>query len=120
MNVQLDRVRIASPCNARWEDMTGTDRARFCAHCSQNVYNFSAMTRADADALNQEKEVKLCGRVCQRADGHVLTTDCPSGQRRRRNALARCFGACSALVMFCVTSCSHRRDSQGQPVMGIV
>src|SRR5262249_10788550 len=39
----LDNVRIASPCHARWEDMVGNDRARFCGQCRKNVYNFSAM-----------------------------------------------------------------------------
>ena len=85
-------IRIASPCPARWEDMTGDDRARVCASCSKHVYNLSALTAGEVAALVREKEGCLCGRFYQRTDGTMLTADCPVGLAtrsvRRMKALA--------------------------------
>lgn len=75
----LDSIRIAAPCPAEWGQMTGDERARFCGQCQKHVYNLSAMTAADAVALIREKEGQLCGRLFRRADGTVITSDCPVG-----------------------------------------
>jgi hypothetical protein len=80
----LESIRIASPCSARWEEMIGDERVRFCTHCAKNVYNLSAMPRAEAEALLVEKEGQLCARLYQRKDGTVLTADCPVGVRAKR------------------------------------
>ena len=75
----LQHVTVASPCNARWADMAGDERARFCHLCQKQVYDLSALTAAEAGALIREKEGNLCGRFYQRADGTMLTADCPVG-----------------------------------------
>ncbi len=62
--------------------MHGDDRARFCATCEKHVYDFSKMTAAEGVALIREKEGKLCVRLWRRADGTVITDDCPVGSRR--------------------------------------
>jgi hypothetical protein len=82
--VVLESIRIAMPCSADWDDMSGDDRVRFCGKCEKNVYNLSAMSREEGEALVQEKEGRLCVRLYQRADGTVITNDCPVGQRRAR------------------------------------
>lgn len=78
----LNRLQIASPCPASWAEMSGDDRARFCASCEKHVYDFSRMTAAEGVALIREKEGKVCGRLWRRADGTVITTDCPVGALR--------------------------------------
>jgi hypothetical protein len=80
----LDDLRIATPCQADWNEMTGDDRVRFCGRCEKNVYNLSAMTRDQAESLVREKEGRLCVRLYRRQDGTVLTADCPVGVERRR------------------------------------
>ena len=80
----LGEIRIASPCNADWKAMTGDEQTRFCDKCAKNVYNLSAMTTVQAEALIREKEGDLCVRYYQRADGTVMTTDCSVGLRRKR------------------------------------
>ena len=75
----LDALRIARPCSADWEAMEGTDRVRSCAACSLHVYNLSALSAAEARALIQETEGRRCVRFYRRADGTVLTQDCPGG-----------------------------------------
>jgi hypothetical protein len=98
--INLDDLRVATPCHARWEDMAGDERARFCGQCSKNVFNLSAMTRAEIERLIREKEGKFCGRFYQRPDGRMLTADCPTGIRQRRNRMARRAGTFFAAVMF--------------------
>ncbi|HEY1586544.1 MAG TPA: hypothetical protein VGH63_12705 [Polyangia bacterium] len=82
--VVLENIRIAMPCAADWDDMSGDNRVRFCGKCEKNVYNLSAMSRDEGEALVREKEGRLCVRLYQRADGTVITNDCPVGQRRAR------------------------------------
>src|SRR5262245_7605208 len=74
-------IKVASPCQASWNQMTGDHRARFCSRCQKNVYNFSAMTADEINALVREKEGKLCARFYRRSDGTMLTADCPVGWR---------------------------------------
>lgn len=94
----LARVQVASPCTADWGEMHGDDRIRFCRQCAKNVYNLSALTADQAVALMREREGDLCGRFFRRADGTVLTADCPVGvhhrvkRRRRLAALAATLG----------------------------
>jgi hypothetical protein len=99
--INLDELRIASPCNARWEDMTGDERARFCGGCRKHVYNFSAMSRREVETLIREKEGSVCGRFYQRPDGRMLTADCLTGRRQRRSRVARWAGSVFATVMLC-------------------
>src|SRR5260370_7964937 len=76
---KLSTVRIASPCQADWVSMAGNDRQRFCSQCQRNVYNISAMTRREANRLLAQEEGGICARLYRRADGTVLTEDCPVG-----------------------------------------
>jgi hypothetical protein len=78
----LDNLKIASPCSADWNAMHGDERKRFCGDCKLNVYNLSGMTRYDAEHLLRLSEGRLCVRYFQRADGTVLTRNCPVGWAR--------------------------------------
>jgi hypothetical protein len=85
----LKNVRVASPCPVPWERMTGDDRVRHCGQCRLNVYNFSAMTAEEVAGLIEKHEGRLCGRFYRRADGTMITSDCPVGlaaRMRRRVA----------------------------------
>ncbi|MEQ1605490.1 MAG: hypothetical protein ABL999_11545 [Pyrinomonadaceae bacterium] len=75
----LDNVKIASPCSADWNEMYGDERKRFCGDCKLNVYNLSGMTKTEAESLILNAEGRLCVRFYQRADGSVITNDCPVG-----------------------------------------
>jgi hypothetical protein len=75
-------VRVASPCRERWADMAGDERVRVCNGCERPVFNLSEMTRAEAEAVLATRGVKPCVRFYRRADGTVMTADCPTGARR--------------------------------------
>lgn len=91
----IQQIRVASPCGQAWDAMEGDDRSRFCRTCSKNVYNLSAMTTDEAEALVREKEGELCVRFYQRRDGTALTSNCPVGFRQMRRAL---LWQCTALT----------------------
>ncbi len=86
----LPNLRVASPCSADWNQMTGDERVRHCGSCNKNVYNLSSMTRDEAEALIVAKEGRLCVRYFQRKDGTILLKDCEVGvsKARKRKLIA--------------------------------
>ena len=96
-------IAFASPCSANWAEMSGDARARFCALCQKHVYDLSRMTRAEVDDLLVRTEGKACGRFFTRADGTVLTADCPVGLRERlQRARRRVHAGATALLTACL------------------
>jgi hypothetical protein len=89
MTTTLDRLEIATPCKASWDGMSGDDRVRFCGLCKLNVYNLSGMTREQAETLVRTSEGRVCVRMFKRADGTVITQDCPVGLAARMKRKAR-------------------------------
>jgi len=93
----LEHVRVAAPCPADWGKMVGDERMRYCERCSLHVYNLSGMTRREAEALVTSAEGRLCVRFYRRADGTILTRNCPVGlsalKRRATRAAAATFSA---------------------------
>ncbi|HJW33749.1 MAG TPA: hypothetical protein VJ505_10330 [Holophagaceae bacterium] len=80
----LANLQIASPCDASWADMTGDDRQRLCAQCDKHVYNVAQLTSTEVLALFEAQGPLPCLRLWRRADGTVLTADCPVGARKVR------------------------------------
>src|ERR1051325_1717451 len=77
-SLDLNNLRIASPCPADWEKMVGNERVRHCSECNLNVYNLSAITeRQVQELIAASRGKRLCTRLYRRADGTVLTQDCP-------------------------------------------
>jgi hypothetical protein len=102
-------IRIATPCKADWNKMSGDERVRFCGQCKLNVYNISEMTTDEAEKLIIEKEGKLCVRMYRRTDGTLLNKDCPIGLLKRRCQAA--FGAISAAASLFAVWFLHARPS---------
>jgi hypothetical protein len=94
----LDHISIASPCPARWEDMEGNDRVRFCGQCRLNVYNLSAMERNEAEELVATHKGRLCAGFYRRVDGTILTRDCPVGLAAVRARVARVVARVGAVL----------------------
>jgi hypothetical protein len=77
----LNHVEVAAPCTAGWDQMVGSERVRFCGQCNLNVFNLSAMSRDEAEALIARTEGRLCVKFYRRSDGSIITSDCPVGLR---------------------------------------
>lgn len=95
----LDRMRIASPCHVGWENMTGDDKMRFCNQCNLHVYNISEMTSEQTMSLIAKAEGRVCARLYRRADGTVLTRDCPVGLRALRKRVSRRAGVVLTAIL---------------------
>jgi hypothetical protein len=117
VELDLDDVRIASPCKMEWAAMTGGDRVRHCAACQKNVFNLSGMKRKDALDLLRATEGKICARIYRRKDGTILTADCPVGvallaRKAKRAVLGACIatlGAVGALLALLASSTTTER-----------
>jgi Carboxypeptidase regulatory-like domain len=96
---QLDRIRVASPCPVSWEQMAGNERVRFCTECRLHVYNFAELNRTEAENLLRTTEGRLCGRLYRRADGTLITKDCPVGLRAVRRRVAKIATAAFATLV---------------------
>lgn len=107
----LQRIEIATPCDASWDDMAGDERKRFCQQCELHVYNFAAMTEQEAVQLIEETQGRLCGRIYRRKDGTVLTQNCPVGLRAVRRKLAGLVGRIAAAVVFAGSAMGFYRHS---------
>jgi hypothetical protein len=82
----LDRINIASPCSADWDEMLGNEQVRFCRHCSLHVHDLSKITRKDAVKLVAASKGKLCVRYSRRHDNtiHTATQAEPLARIKRR------------------------------------
>jgi hypothetical protein len=100
----LARIRVASPCSERWDLMTGDERVRHCAACDKDVYDLSEMTAAEAEDLLANVGEAACVRLHRRADGTVITSDCPVGVKRKRRRRVLATGAGMALSAMAATA----------------
>lgn len=104
----LDHIKVASPCPANWNEMRGDERRRYCTECKLNVYNLSDMTRREAENFIINAEGRVCVKFYRRADGTVLTKDCPVGwqvvkkriSRTARAFVSMCAGIFSGVFAF--------------------
>ena len=98
-NSPLNNIKIASPCSADWNAMSGDHKKRFCGECKLNVYNLSGMSKAEAENLIIETEGRLCVRFYSRADGTILTQDCPVGWAKVKRNVSRAATATISLII---------------------
>ncbi|NJM53994.1 MAG: hypothetical protein HC846_11765 [Blastocatellia bacterium] len=94
----LNNIKIASPCSADWNEMIGNDQKRFCGSCQKNVYNLSEMTKDEAENLLIDSEGRLCVRFYKRADGTILTQDCPVGWAAFKRRVSKTAAAFASLI----------------------
>jgi hypothetical protein len=120
----LNNLKVASPCSQDWDAMIGNERKRFCGDCKLNVYNLSGMTRTEAENLLINSEGRLCVRFYQRADGTVLTKDCPVGWQALKKRVSKTaaafvslfFGLLSGLGLMSLAS----QPKEEQRLMGAI
>src|SRR5215469_10713462 len=115
--VILENIHVAAPCPADWTRMFGDDRVRHCCECNLNVYNISEMTRSEAEELIRSREGRLCVRFYRRADGTILTQNCPRGLRVAIRRVSRVAAAVLAAAMTVGSTLSHaasKKSAQAQ------
>lgn len=107
----LDSIQIVNKCPADWNAMTGDERVRHCEQCSLNVYNVAALSESEALSLIENTEGRVCVRLYRRADGTVITRDCPvAATRRRRMAVVASLATGLLTLAATATAFAFRRS----------
>ena len=119
-NSKLDNVRVAAPCPANWDSMYGNERVRFCGECQLNVYNLSAMSKAEAEQLIGQAEGRLCVRYYRRRDGSIITQNCPVGLRALKRRLSRVATAIATSVLSFVSGVVGYRITNPHYITGVM
>jgi len=99
----------------RWEDMKGDNKQRFCQSCNLHVHNFAALSQSEAERLVRTSTGRLCGILYRRADGTVLTKDCPVGLRAARERALKVAARTAALVAFLLTGAALWASGRKEP-----
>jgi len=131
----LQQARIASPCSMRWEDMTptGDTHTRRCEQCNLNVHNFASMTAERAEAIlraaiNEDgsRKHRVCAGIYRRADGTIITADCPVGlaalrakTRRTVARVAAAVGLTTLITWAAARESSHFAFARTQPLTAV-
>lgn len=95
--------------------MIGDDRVRFCPQCKLNVYNFSALPETEIERLIARRDGRLCARWYRRADGTVLTSDCPVGFRMKVKRVSRVAGAALTALLSAAPLAGQNQTKPQQP-----
>lgn len=106
----IQQARIATPCEMKWQDMTGDDRVRYCSACKLNVFDFAAMSEDEANELLRSTEGRVCGRLWRRRDGTVITRDCPVGLRAVRRKMIGAAASIAAAFVVAGTAIAFSRS----------
>jgi hypothetical protein len=100
--------------------MQGDERVRFCSLCQKNVYNISAMTPWQAESFLRRNTTGICTKIYRRADGTVLTEDCPVGLVAIRRRVARVAGAAFSTLLSLGTAVAQEPRSAAEPATSLV
>lgn len=113
--IDLDALEVAAPCPASWDALEGDDRSRFCGQCEKNVFDFRRLTRDEIATLLAQADEQVCGRLYRRADGTVITADCPVGLTARlHRRLMRLGALATALLLVVLGLFGMRKTTKGQ------
>jgi len=56
-------LSIPQPCHERWDEMTPTEKGRFCGSCQKQVVDFSGLSDREVIQLIEQSSGKVCGRL---------------------------------------------------------
>jgi hypothetical protein len=93
--------------------MVGDERVRHCSECNLNVYNLSAMTKREIEQLVAAHQgQRLCTRFYRRADGTVITQNCPWSFRALKRRASRVAGAVLSALLSAGAAFARNNTSQ--------
>lgn len=81
-------IRIGTPCHEDWDQMTPTDRGKFCGACQKNVTDFTSMTDNEIlQFLNEHAGASLCGQLRGSQLNRAIVNTRLSGKNYRLNTM---------------------------------
>lgn len=115
----LDRIDIASPCSADWNEMRGNDFVRFCDNCQLSVNNISALTHKEAMKLVLKSKGRLCVQYVRKPDGKIQNASRQFHQITRRASRITAGIFTAALSLSSVSSAQPSHISSTKYQQGI-
>ncbi|RZJ62192.1 MAG: hypothetical protein EOO45_22695 [Flavobacterium sp.] len=104
---------ISTPCNENWENMAPENQGRFCAMCTKNVIDFTAMTDSEVqNYLLENRNSKVCGRF-NPAQLDTVVINIPRQVLFAQTSFRKCF-----LLALLVTMGTVLLSCEGKPVIG--
>jgi hypothetical protein len=61
-NHKAYRISLPEPCHENWQEMTPTEKGRFCASCQKEVIDFTQLNDAKIVAFLKQGQQGFCGR----------------------------------------------------------
>jgi hypothetical protein len=111
----IDSIEVKNNCSEDWNEMTGSEKVRFCSHCDLSVNNLSALTRKQAIRLVQGSSGRICVRYVQNpVDKKPLFAGKLYQISRRAGVAAGVLGASLALSTFAYAQ--QQQQQQSEPV----
>ena len=117
----INNLKIASPCQMNWDEMQHTPEAavRFCGDCRKHVYDVAKMSAMETYLLLQKADMgggSACLQLYRRADGTVISDDCPVGLRRIRDGWRNVRSvAATFAVLICAQSAFAQKNGFHTP-----
>ena len=56
-------LNIPNPCTENWEEMSVTEKGKFCSYCQHEVTDFTNLSNAEIIHFLSKTKGKVCGRV---------------------------------------------------------
>lgn len=83
-------MELTFECDKRWDDLDGTSNTRrHCGQCDKHVYNFSGMTRDQAQRFMRRHEGSTVCVHFVRRDGQIVHEGDPLEQLQKQRSGAR-------------------------------
>ncbi len=78
---RLRQIRVAKPCHANWDAMSGDERQRFCGECQKHVHDLTEMTPEEAQQLFENSAGTPCVRFVPDETGAPIFKNTPAWRR---------------------------------------
>lgn len=97
----LDDLRVGGDCDEAWATMPGSGRSRHCRTCDHAIYDLSALTRGEAEALVVAHDAagkRLCGAMTHTVAGTLASVSWWSRLRAAREQGVLAVAAAAVLI----------------------
>lgn len=104
------KLQIPEPCHEKWNEMTPTDRGRYCSSCEKKVIDFS--NKSDAEILRLLQGKNTCGRFQTKQLNRPLISDPSPAKKWFQAGTLAAFLGVSFPSISQKSSYSHRENHQ--------
>ncbi|MBI1184047.1 hypothetical protein GC194_07240 [bacterium] len=74
-------LELSNPCAEKWEEMTPTEKGRYCALCAKNVIDFTKMSHSEITEIMRKSNGNICGRITKNQLNMPLFVGAPNSSQ---------------------------------------